>query len=94
MSPGGQLGLQGVIAANGTITAGETFTCKRNGVGDYTVTFTPPFESYSAPGVTPIEAVTSPSMSEVGPKGFRVKFALLVSILPADSAFSFQVFGY
>lgn len=92
--PAAQLGLQGIVASTGAITNGETFTVKRNGVGDYTVTFFPTFEEYGAPGVSPIGTAASLSMSEVGPKGFRVKATLLSTLLPVDTAFSFQVLGY
>lgn len=89
--PATQLGVAGIINANGTINVStENFTCEKTGAGTYKITYSPEFNVLAAPTATPIGSgsaveITSPTIG-----GCVVKFRALVGLLPADTSFSFS----
>jgi hypothetical protein len=92
--PAAQLGVTGIINANGTVKeAFENFKSERLAAGDYRITYKPEFIEYASPGVTPMGNNVGVSMSEVSKKGFRVKFPLLLTLLLTDTEFAFQCIG-
>jgi hypothetical protein len=80
-------------ASPGSILVGEGFTITRNGVGDLTVTFDPPFADEPAVNVTKGGgSVGDVSASSVGASSFQ---ALIANAAGAavDSNFSFTAIG-
>jgi hypothetical protein len=92
--PAAQLGVTGIINANGTIKEGyENFTSKKTATGTYRVTYKPAFNEYASPSPTPVGNSVGVSLSEVSKEGFTVKFPLLLTLLLTDTEFTFQSIG-
>lgn len=88
----------GTAAPSITITAGSGFSVVRNGVGDYSVTFTTPFASTPtvtvAAGATP--AFIAVKISAAGPAsttGFRALIFVTNTATALDGEFHFVVVG-
>lgn len=92
--PTSQSSVSGVVTSAAVIKEGyENFKVEKTATGTYRVNFTPPFEAFACPGVSPIGNSVGVTLSEVSKKGFTVKFPLLLTLLLTDTEFSIQVIG-
>lgn len=89
--PATQLGVAGIINANGTVAwSTENFTCEKTATGTYKITYSPEFNVSAAPSATPIGSGSAVEISSPTQSGCTVKFRALVGLLLADTAFSFS----